>query len=100
MYAKSLIGIEVTGTYDRKFYGYIYSKDDLSGIDLSKVGLFLLGQVESEISTGGVAYYTVFTQNNARMLFNLIMSEPLVIRQYNKEELDSLLSQPHSSVDL
>lgn len=91
MYAKSLIGIEVTASNDKKFYGYIYSPDDLSDFDLYKVGLFLLGQVESEIQFGTVVYSSVFTQDNARMLFRLLMSEPLVIRQYSKEDLTSLI---------
>lgn len=91
MYAKSLIGIEVTTSNDKKFYGYIYSPDDLSDFDLSRVGLFLLGQVESEIQFGTVSYYSVFTQDNAKFLFRLLMSEPLAIRQYSREELTSLI---------
>lgn len=91
MYAKSLIGIEVTASNDKKYYGYIYSPDELSDFDLYKVGLFLLGQMESEIQSGRIVYSSVFTQDNARLLFRLLMSEPLVIRQYSKEELTSLI---------
>lgn len=91
MYAKSLIGIEVTASNDKKYYGYIYSPDDLSDFDLYKVGLFLLGQMESEIQSGKVIYSSVFTQDNARLLFRLLMAEPLVIRQYSREDLTSLI---------
>lgn len=91
MYAKSLIGIEVTAKNDKKYYGYIYSPDDLSDFDLYKVGLFLLGQVESELALGAVVYYTIFTQDNAKLLFRLLLEEPLVIRQYSREDLTSLV---------
>lgn len=92
MYAKSLIGIEVTASNDKKYYGYIYSPDELSDFDLSKVGLFLLGRIESEIQSGMVVYSSVFTQDNARLLFRLLMSEPLIIQQYSREELNTLIN--------
>lgn len=91
MYAKSLIGIEITASNDKKYYGYIYSPDNLSDFDLYKVGLFLLGQMESEIQSGKIVYSSVFTQDNARLLFRLLMSEPLIIRQYSREDLTSLI---------
>lgn len=91
MYAKSLIGIEVTAINDKKYYGYIYSPDDLSDFNLYKAGLFLLGLMESEIQSEKIACTSVFTQDNSRLLFRLLMSEPIVIRQYSSEELTSFL---------
>lgn len=89
---KSLLGIKAVLQNGSICFGYIYSEDDLSSIPLDVVRLFLTVSMLSELDYKEVLYVSVFNQDNARLLFELVMSEPTFIYKRSLPDLQKILA--------
>lgn len=89
---KSLLGIKATLQNGHSCFGYIYSEDDLSSIPLDSVRFFLIGSMLSELDYKEILYVSIFNQDNARLLFELVMSEPTFIYKRSLSELQKILA--------
>ena len=89
---KSLLGIKVVLQNGHSYFGYTYSEDDLSSIPLDSVHFFLISSMLSELDYDQFQYVSVFNQDNARRLFELVMHKPIFIRKCSLAELQKLLA--------
>ena len=89
---KSLLGIKAVLQSGPCCFGYIYSKDDLSSIPLDSVRFLLIGSMLSELSYDQIQYVTIFDQDNARLLFELLLDEPTFSYERSLSELKKILA--------
>ena len=89
---KSLLGIKATLQNGHSCFGYIYSEDDLSSLHLDYVRFFLMGSMLSELDYKEIQYCSFFNQDNARLLFELVLSEPTFIYKRSLSELQKILA--------
>lgn len=89
---KSLLGIKVVLQNGHSCFGYIYSEDDLSSIPFDSVSFFLIGSMLSELDYDQIQYVSVFNQDNAGLLFELVMHEPTFVYQRSLSELQKILT--------
>lgn len=89
---KSLLGIKAVLQNGSNCFGYIYSEDDLSSIPLDAVRFFLTGSMLSELDYKEILYVSIFNQDNARLLFELVMSEPTFIYKRSLPDLQKILA--------
>ena len=89
---KSLLGIKAVLQSGTCCFGYIYSENDLSSIPLDSVRFLLIGSMLSELDYDQIQYVTIFDQNNARLLFELLMDEPTFIYERSLFDLQKILA--------
>lgn len=89
---KSLLGIKAVLQSGHCCFGYIYSKDDLSSLPLDSVRFLLIGSMLSELSYDQIQYVSIFNQDNARLLFELLMDEPTFNYERSLSELQKILA--------
>lgn len=89
---KSLLGIKVVLQDGHSCFGYIYSEDDLSSIPLDSVRFFLIGSMLLELDYDQIQYVSVFNQDNARLLFELVMNWPTFVYNRSLSELQKILA--------
>lgn len=88
---KSLLGIKAVLQSGLCCFGYIYSENDLSSIPLDSVRFLLIGSMLSELDYDQIQYVSIFDQNNARLLFELVMHEPTFVYERSLFELQKIL---------
>ena len=89
---KSLLGIKAVLHSGLCCFGYIYSENDLSSIPLDSVRFLLIGSMLSELDYDQIQYVTIFDQDNARLLFELLLDEPTFSYERSLSELQKILA--------
>ena len=89
---KSLLGIKATLQNGHSCFGYIYSEDDLSSLPLNFMRFYLMGSMVSELDYKEVQYFSFFDQDNSKLLFELVLSEPTFIYKRSLSELQKILA--------
>lgn len=89
---KSLLGIKAVLQNGHSYFGYIFSENDLSSIPLDSIRFFLIGSMLSKLDYDQIQYVSVFNQDNASLLFELVIHEPVFIYERSLSELQKILA--------
>lgn len=88
---KSLLGVKATLKNGHSCFGYVYSEDDLGTLPLYFIRFFLIGSMVAELNYTEVQSFSFFDQDNSKLLFELVLSEPTFIYKRSLSELQKIL---------
>lgn len=88
---KSLLGVKATMQNGHSCFGYIYSEDDLGTLPLPFMRFLLMGSLVAELNYAEIHSFSFFDQDNSKLLFELVLSEPTFIYKRSLSELQKIL---------